>query len=41
MTVPEWIEKCCDRCKIESSWKPIALFMKHQNIPFVQFFNNY
>lgn len=37
MTVPEWIEKCCDRCKAESSWKPIALFMKHQNIPFVHF----
>ena len=37
MSIASWIEKCCEKCKEESSWKPIALFLKHQNIPFVQF----
>ncbi|AYD74614.1 E1 [Macaca mulatta papillomavirus 7] len=37
MTNAEWIDKCCERCKKDGSWKPIALFLKHQNIPFVSF----
>nr|AEX31125.1 E1 protein [Human papillomavirus]AYA94615.1 MAG: E1 protein [Human papillomavirus] len=37
MSIADWIEKCCEKCKVNADWKPIALFMKHQNIPFVQF----
>ncbi|ATQ38190.1 E1 [Gammapapillomavirus sp.] len=37
MSTADWIHKCCEKCNNEGDWKPIALFLKYQNIPFVSF----
>lgn len=37
MSTAEWIQKCCEKCPHEGDWKPIALFLKYQNIPFISF----
>lgn len=37
MTMGEWIETCCEKCKTEGDWKPIALFLKYQQVSFIQF----
>lgn len=37
MTMAEWIFACCERCKTEGDWKPIAHFLKYQEVSFIQF----
>nr|AYA93918.1 MAG: E1 protein [Human papillomavirus] len=37
MTMPEWIFSCCDKCKEEGDWKPIARFLKYQQVNFIDF----
>lgn len=37
MSMAEWIFACCDRCKTQGDWKPIAHFLKYQEVSFIQF----
>nr|ATD50851.1 E1 protein [Human papillomavirus]AYA94260.1 MAG: E1 protein [Human papillomavirus] len=37
MSMSDWIFACCDRCKTVGDWKPIALFLKYQQVNFIQF----
>lgn len=37
MSMSDWIFHCCDRCQAEGDYKNIALFLKYQQVSFIQF----
>ena len=37
LTMAGWIKKCCLEYEINSSWKPIAHFLRYQSVNFVEF----
>lgn len=37
MSMARWIFKCCEEYTDDGSWKPIALFLKYQEVQFISF----
>ena len=37
MTMSEWIFKCCNKCEEVGDWKPIAQFLKYQQVNILAF----